>query len=170
MIIKETERLRIEQATITDANFFFELLNCTSWIEFIGDRGIKTKMDAEAYIEKSLFASYRENGFGLWKVSLKKFRTPIGICGFLKRDYLDDPDIGFALLPEHERKGYMTEACEAVLAYGSSELNFADILAVTTQANTKCRRLLTKLEFYERGTVLPTGSDSSLLLYAISKE
>ncbi|PIB38517.1 GNAT family N-acetyltransferase [Maribacter sp. 4G9] len=161
-----TVRLIIDKATIADADFFFQLLNSPTWLEHIGDRGIQTKEDAEAYIEKSLLASYRHNGFGLWKVSLKESIQPIGICGFLKRDYLDAPDIGFAMLPQYEGFGYMLEACRTVMEYGVLELNFTEVMAVTTTNNVRSQKLLSKLGFSEIGTVQPLDREAPFLLFS----
>lgn len=145
MVILTTERLSIEEAKVEDTSFFFELLNSSNWIEYIGDRGIKTEADALGYIKNSLIKSYRENGYGLYKIILKEAAKPIGLCGFLKREYLDHEDIGFAILPQYERKGYMYEASDAMMRYGKSELEFNTIYAITTAKNLGSQNLLVRL-------------------------
>ncbi len=164
--IVETERLIVEEAVISDATFFYKLLNSPNWIEFIGDRGIRTIEQAAEYIESSLIGSYQKNGYGLFKMCLKESSIPIGICGFLKRDYLEHPDLGFAILPEYEGKGYTSEACEALLHYGKDILKLESILAITSHENTKSQRLLKKSGLSEIGTVKPTGSEEELLLFS----
>ena len=166
MIIKETKRLLIEQATLTDSDFFFTLLNSPTWLQYIGDRGIETQQDAITYIENSLMTSYSEHGFGLWKVSLKESGVPLGICGFLKRDYMEHPDIGFAILPKFEGKGYMTEAAKAVLEYGKLELGLQKVLAVTTGENQSSRQLLATLGFKEDGTIELPKTDTVFIRFA----
>lgn len=165
MKIGETNRLVISEAKNADADFFYALLNSSSWLKHIGDRGIKNKEDAVGYIEGSLMKSYRENGFGLYKVSLKETNTPIGVCGFLKRDYLDAPDIGFAMLPEFEGYGYMLEATSAVMQFGKNTLGFTKILAVTTEGNGRSKKLLTKLNLMEVGTVKAHDKGVPFLLF-----
>ncbi|RRQ47945.1 N-acetyltransferase [Maribacter algicola] len=160
-----TDRLIIDEATITDADFFFQLLNSPTWLEHIGDREIKNKEDAVCYIEGRLMKSYRENGFGLWKVSLKESIKPIGICGFLQRDYLDAPDIGFAMLPEFEGFGYMMEASLAVMQFGKNTLGFTKILAVTTEDNERSKKLLTRLNLMEVGPVKAHDKGLPFLLF-----
>ena len=91
---------------------------------------------------------------------------PLGICGFLKRDYLDAPDIGFAQLPQFEGFGYMLEACRSVMDHGASELNFTKVLAVTTSNNVRSQRLLSKLGFSEIGTVQPSDKETPFLLFS----
>jgi RimJ/RimL family protein N-acetyltransferase len=165
MKILSTERLILQEATLKDAAFILALVNSPSWLAFIGDRGIKTLVAAKNYIQKSLIGSYNQNGFGLYRVSLKASGEPIGICGFLQRDYLDYPDLGFATLPKYEGKGYTYEAAKACVAYAKSQLNFTTILAVTTAENTKSKNLLTKLAFTEDGKVTPDESGKEFLVF-----
>ena len=75
-----------------------------------------TLADAAAYIERGPLASYAQHGFGLWLVTLKDGGTAIGMCGLIKREGLDDVDIGFAYLPQFCGRGYATEAAAATLA------------------------------------------------------
>lgn len=165
MNILTTNRLSIEKASLEDVAFILELVNSPNWLAFIGDRGIQTLADAKNYIQKSLIDSYGQNGFGLYKVSITASGEPIGICGFLQRDYLDYPDLGFATLPKYEGKGYTYEAAKACLAYAESQLNFTIILAVTTAGNTKSKNLLTKLEFTADGKVTPDESGKEFLVF-----
>ena len=60
---------------------------------------------------------YARHGFGLWVVEPRGEQTPAGLCGLIKRDTLGDPDLGFAFLAAHRRKGYALEAARATLAY-----------------------------------------------------
>ncbi len=166
MIILKTPRLIIEQATLADTDFIFQLLNSPNWIEFIGDRGIKTQKDAEAYIEKSLINAYETYGYGLYKMSLKSEGVPIGICGFVKRDYLDHADIGFAIMPPYEGKGYTYEAAQATLEYGKTQLSLDPILAITTEENVKSQKLLLKLGLSAIGKIHPDKTE--FLLYSTS--
>lgn len=162
----ETERLIIERATLEDARFFFQLMNSPNWLEFIGDRGIRSEKEAREYIQRSLMDAYHLHGYGLYKIILKDSKLPIGICGFVKRDYLESADLGFAILPDYSGNGYVLEAAKAVMAYGVTILNLNPILAVTTEMNLKSRRLLTKLGFRETGKVKPPGSEVEFLLFS----
>lgn len=166
MKIGETNRLVISEAKNSDADFFYALLNSSSWLKHIGDRGIKNKKDAVGYIEGSLMKSYLENGFGLYKVSIKETNTPIGVCGFLKRDYLDAPDIGFAVLPEYKGLGYMLEAASEMMQYGKNTLGFTKILAVTTESNERSKKLLRKLNLAPVGKVNANEKGDPFLLFS----
>lgn len=168
-VILSTERLIISEAALSDSTFILELLNSPSWLQFIGDKGIRTEEDAKNYIRNSLLNSYKTNGFGLYKLILKKSSAPLGLCGFLKRDYLEKPDIGFALLPEFEGMGLMFEASHALIEYARSTLDFDEILAIVTPANKRSCQLLEKLGFARKNQILPLGGKEELLLYSNKK-
>ena len=144
-----TNRLSIVEASLNDAPFIFNLMNSKGWLQFIGDRGIKTLKDAEQYIQLSLIDKYRSLGFGLYKLSLRTNDTPIGLCGFVQRDYLNAPDIGFAMLPEFEGNGYMFEAASKIIEMGFSTLNLKTIYGITIPNNTRSIKLLIKLGLSE---------------------
>ncbi|UII75272.1 GNAT family N-acetyltransferase [Flagellimonas sp. HMM57] len=165
----ETKRLILCEATLEDSEFFYTLLNSPNWIEFIGDKGVRTQEDAKQYIQSNLIDSYQKNGYGLLTMSLKESRKPIGICGFVRRDYLNSPDIGFAILPEHEGNGYTTEACEAIISYGKTELKLQTILGITTPENSKSRNLLIKIGLFEVGIIQPEKDKKELLLFSTKK-
>jgi [ribosomal protein S5]-alanine N-acetyltransferase len=145
MNILETERLLLREVEPADADFVLDLLNQPSFKKFIGDRGVRTIEQARDYIATRFTDSYQENGFGLYLVELKTDGTPIGVSGFVKRRELDDPDIGFALLPQFERKGYAFEAAHAVMRYGRETLGLLRVLAITTLDNESSGRLLEKI-------------------------
>lgn len=122
------------------------LINAPKFYKFIGDRGVRTVEDAAPYIEERFLANYRNLGYGLYAVCLKD-GTPIGNCGFVRRETLPGPDIGFAFLPEHEGKGYAYESAAAVMRYGREHLGFDEVYAITTLDNDASGKLLTKLGF-----------------------
>lgn len=152
MKILETERLLIrEMDSATDAEFVFELLNTPKFIQYIGDRGVRSIEQAAEFIENRYRQSYRDNGFGLYSVELKKDGTPVGMCGFVKRGSLPDPDLGFAFLPQFENQGYGLESAMAIMQYGRDVLGFERVLAITTPDNDRSAKLLEKLGFkFER--------------------
>ncbi len=143
----QTENLIIRKLCADDAPFIFELVNMPSWLQYIGDRGVRTLRDAEQYIINGPMTSYEKFGFGLYLVALKDTLEPVGMCGLLKRDTLDDPDIGFAFLQKFTGRGYAFESAAEVLTYGKNVLGLPRILAITTKDNTSSIKLLGRLEF-----------------------
>jgi len=150
-MILETERLQLRRLSVDDVEFILRLLNEPSFIQNIGDRGVRTVDDARGYIVKGPITSYEKFGFGLWMVETKSPVAPIGICGLLKRDALEDVDIGYALLPEFWSQGYALEAASAVVLYAREKLGLKRVAAVTNSDNQSSIRLLEKMGFkYER--------------------
>jgi RimJ/RimL family protein N-acetyltransferase len=153
-----TDRLLLRRLTGDDAAFVLEQLNEPSFIRNIGDRGVRTLDDARAYIADGPVAMYARHGFGLYLVTLKDTATPIGMCGLLKRDTLEDVDIGFAFLPRYWGKGYALEAASAVMAYGRDVLGIKRIVAITSLDNESSIRLLKKIGLtFDRMIRLPGG-------------
>ncbi len=109
------------------------------------------------------------NGFGLWLVLLKETNAPIGTCGLIKRETLDDVDIGFAFHPNWFKKGYAQEAAKATLAYGFNKLHLDRIVGITDSGNKASIKLLEKMGFsYE--TEIELDEDDFVLLFSIIKK
>lgn len=165
-VILQTARLTLRQLTTDDTGFIIELLNSPGWLQFIGDRNVRMKEEAITYLENGPFKSYRENTFGLWMVELSDTKQPIGMCGLLKRDYLDSPDIGFAFLPPFMNRGYAFEIADATLKYAIDEFKLSRIYAITLPGNVRSIRLLEKIGLRFVETLLPPNSDELLQVYS----
>ncbi len=170
MNILETERLILRLQTTDDAPFILELVNDPSWIQFIGDRGVKTGEEAARYIENGAIRMYEQFGFCLYIVAKKEDQTPIGICGFVKRDTLEDVDIGFAFLPDYWGKGYAYEAALAVLAYGLDTLGFNRIVAITTQDNHASAKLLERIGLQFERDIQFSNDSEELRLFSLNDD
>lgn len=156
MKILETERLLLRQLTAEDAELMLELLNDPDFIRYVADRGVRTMEEAAEFIRNRMLPSYVKFGFGFYLVEEKGSREPIGICGLVKRDGLDDVDIGFSIRRKFWRKGFAHEAAVAVLDYGRSALKLPRIVAITAPDNNSSMKLLEKLGLrFERMIRLP---------------
>jgi RimJ/RimL family protein N-acetyltransferase len=165
MNVLETDRLILRWISPDDAPFILELLNDPDWIRFIGDRGVRTVEAAREYIEKGPAVSYARNGFGLWLTQLRESGVPIGICGLIKRDTLEDVDVGFAFLPAFRGQGYALEAATATMSYGRGALGLARIVAITDPENQTSIRLLEKLSLRFERMIRWPDDDTELCLY-----
>ncbi|MEP0986927.1 GNAT family N-acetyltransferase [Ekhidna sp.] len=162
-----TDRLVIRNAEIIDAPFFLKLMNTETWIEHIGDRSIHDHKDAINYIESSLITSHQQNGFALDVMTLNK--APIGICGLIKRDYLEYPDLGFALLPEYTGNGFIQEAGTAVLHSAFEKLELFKVFAITSLENHRSQATLMNLGFEEFNSI-KTPENQEVLLFEKQKK
>ena len=107
---------------------------------------------------------YERFGFGFYRVELKESETVVGICGLVKRDTLDDADIGFSILQRFGGNGYAYEAAVAVLNLGRTVLGLAHICGVTGPGNQTSIHLLEKLGLkFRRKIHLPGYGTESLL-------
>lgn len=128
-----------------DAAFLVRLLNEPSFLENIGDRGVRNETDAHRYLIEGPMAMYARYGFGLWHASLKSDGTAIGMCGLLKRDTLPDADIGYAYFPAYWGKGYAFEAADATLRHAAQKFRLARVIGVVSQGNEGSIRVLEKI-------------------------
>src|SRR5512143_1149432 len=166
MTVLETDRLRIRQLDTGDAGFIVGLVNEPSWLQYIGDKGVRSLRDARRYIRDGPIDMYRRLGFGLYGVELRDGGEPIGICGLIKRDRLEDVDLGFAFFSEYWGRGYALESAAAVMSYAKDVLELRRIVAITTQDNHRSITLLAKLGFQFERLVRLQPDDDELALYA----
>jgi len=160
----ETERLILRAFTTHDADFLFALMNTPGWLQFIGDRGIRSVDDARNYIVARIASSYANFGFGFYVMELKAGGAPIGMSGLIKRETLDDVDVGFALLPEHEGKGYAYEATAAVVTYAWDVIKLKRLVAIVVESNQPSIRLLEKLGMTFEKKIKPTTDELMLFV------
>lgn len=164
----ETDRLTIRPLTPGDARFIFELVNEPPWLAYIGNKGVLTLDDADAYIRKGPMRMYADRGFGLCLVERNDDRMPMGMCGLIKRDTLADVDLGFAFLQRFWGEGYAMEAAAATVAFARDALRLPRIVAITTPDNRRSSQLLRKLGFAFEDHVRPDADGNELELYALT--
>ena len=169
MTVLETKRLVLRRLDEGDAPFILELLNDSAWLRFIGDKGVRTQDDARAYIANGPVAMYRRVGFGLYLVQIRDGNVPAGLCGLIKRDALEDVDIGFAFLPQYRVQGYAQEAAAATLVYGREDLGLVRVVAITAPDNERSIRLLERLGLECEKTLRMPGDDHEVRLYATAR-
>ncbi len=163
----ETERLTIRQLNTDDVEFVVRLLNEESFIRYIADKQVRTTDDAVNYLRNGPISSYNNYGFGLNLVLLKGADMPIGMCGLLKRDELDYPDLGYAFLPEFWGKGYAREAAVSVLREEMARYSLDVVQAVTLPDNLSSNELLKKVGFTLKGSMALYGSQNNLYEYSV---
>ena len=164
----ETERMLLTELSDDDAGFILRLVNEPSFLRYIGDRGVRTLDDARRYISQGPVASYATHGYGLLRMGLKPDRTPIGMCGVLRRDTLPEPDLGFSMLPAWWSKGYALEAAAAVMQHARASAGVGRVLAITNVDNDPSIRLLGRLGFrFEK--LVRLGDDTADLRLFVSE-
>ena len=135
-----TERLIFNKIRRTDAAVLAKILNEPGYLVHIGDRGIRTAEQAERYISENF--GYEHEGYGFYLMRLREGHEVVGFAGIVKRDFLEVPDIEYALLQEYEGNGY---AASAALAHAKNNLSLTEVGAITSQENDASRAVLTRI-------------------------
>lgn len=161
----ETERLTLRTVSTDDADLILRLYNEPKFIEFIGDKNIRSLEDAGKYITEKFHPHIEQFGFGNYVIIRKTDGIKLGTVGVFGREGLDAHDIGFALLPEFEGGGYAFEAAQRIFDAAFSEFGLKKISAITTQGNFRSQKLIEKLGLKFVKTVRLPDDDEELRYY-----
>ena len=165
--ILETKRLELRWLTLEDAPMMLAVWNDPAFMRYVGDRGVRSLDEAQDSMRDGALHQYAEYGYGPFRVIRREDNVDIGVCGLFRRDGLDVPDIGFALLPEFCANGYGYEASVAVLEHARKSLELPRVIAIVSPDNNASIRLLEKLGMrFEKSIRLP-GDDDDVSLYSI---
>ncbi len=163
----QTRRLSLRRLTLDDAELMLAVWNDPAFIRYVGDRGIHTIDAARVALEEGALKLYSEYGYGPFRVALTTDDVPVGVCGLFRREGLDEPDLGFSVLPEHWRKGIAYEAASAVVGYAKTDLHLERLTAVVSTENAASVALIEKLGLrFERMHRLP-GDDHDVAIYSM---
>lgn len=165
MHVLTTERLTLRLLEMEDAAFIQQLYNTQDFLQFVGDKQIRSLADAREYIQDNILAMHRQHGVCLLLVELTESKEKLGVCGLIKREELKQHDIGYGFKPSAYGQGYGYEAGQAVLNYARQNEAIGELVALTSSDNTASRALLTKLGFSYIKVQQPISDKVELLLY-----
>ena len=163
----QTDRLTLRWFAPGDEDILLAVWNDPAFIQNVGDRGIRTAEQASEALANGPLKLYAEHGYGPYRVALADSGEAIGLCGLFKREFLDDPDIGFALLPDYCGKGFAYEAATVVLDHARHGLGLGRITAIVSSGNTTSIGLIKKLGLRFESMVTMPGEDKELCLYSV---
>lgn len=164
----ETERLVLRRLALDDADLMLAVWNDPAFLRNVGDRGIRTLDQAREAMKTGVFRLYADYGYGPFALTLKRDGTRIGICGLFKRENLEHPDIGFALLPDYCGRGLASEAAVAVRDHARDDLALETLTAIVSSKNAPSIALIEKLGMtFDRMITMP-GDDEAIRLYRMS--
>lgn len=161
----KTERLLIRPIDKDDAAFILELMNTPLWIKNIGDRNVKTVKEAENYIKEKALPQLEKYGYGNNVIVRTKDQTKLGTCGLYHREDREDPDIGFAFLPNFIGKGYAFEAAQRLMIAAKESYGLSELSAYTLDTNLASKKLLERLGFSAKGLSRLPNNEEELLHY-----
>lgn len=165
--ILRTDRLVLRRVTTNDAQLLLAIWNDPAFIQYVGDRGIRTEDDALRAMQEGALKLWSESGFGPYGVFEAGTRQGMGVCGLFQRENLDAPDIGYGFLPAGRGRGFALEAAAAVRDHAREAMGLKRICAIVTPDHNRSIRLLEKLGMTREGAVRMPDEDEDLLLYGL---
>jgi ribosomal-protein-alanine N-acetyltransferase len=131
-----TERLLLRKIDDADIDQVFRLRSDKTSLEFLDKPVMQNKSEASLLINKITNDAATNQGI-TWGIALKEnpglLIGTIGLWRIIKEHYR--AEIGYMLLPEYFRKGYMKEAIISVNTFGFEEMKLHSIEANINPAN-----------------------------------
>ena len=163
----QTQRLYLRIITEEDSHFLYRLMNTPKWFEYIGDRKVHNEADALQYMEDRMHPDLQVKGFVNHVMIEKTSNQPVGTCSLHDREGVEGLDVGYALLPAFEGKGYATEGARAMIDLAFEVYKQTEISAITNDANKGSWRLLEKIGFKQQGYVQLPDVQEAIRLYVL---
>ncbi len=143
-----TERLVLRQLDDADAEQVLQLRSDQEAMEFLDKPVMKSILEANLLINKINNDAAANEGI-TWAIALKENPAlligTIGLWKIIKEHYR--AEIGYMLLPEYFRKGYMKEAILTVVAFGFKQIKLHSIEANMNPANAGSAAVLKSTGF-----------------------
>lgn len=166
--IAETQRCRIREMTEEDLDAVYEVYAGSSITRYM--EGLYEDREKELEFTRSyLQNAYTFFGYGTWVIVRKRDEKIIGRVGFNLRDGYEEPELGFVIMEEEQRKGYALECCMAVLEVGRQEYEFETVQALVKEENTASVSLCRKLGFEWQDKVRENGEEYLRFLFCMEK-
>jgi ribosomal-protein-alanine N-acetyltransferase len=146
-----TKRLELRMITPADVKEIFFLRSDPRMMQYINKTLATTMDDALNWIHASAERAQKNEAVN-WGLTEKGSDKVIGyLCFFNIRTEHHRAELGYALHPGHQYKGYMSEAVSAVIDYGFSRMHLHSIEANVNPGNAASINLLQKLGFVREG-------------------
>ncbi|MGT2911623.1 GNAT family N-acetyltransferase [Streptococcus cameli] len=150
----ETDRLYLRERTVADAEAVFAYASLPEVTWPAGFPPVATVEDEVYYLEHVLPKHNADQnlpaGYG---ICLKGTDKVIGSVDFNHRHADDVLEMGYTLHPDFWQQGIMTEACQALLEAGFTQLNLHKIEIACFDYNQASRKLAEKLGFTLEATI-----------------
>ncbi|WP_290699116.1 GNAT family N-acetyltransferase [Lacinutrix sp.] len=138
----ETERLILNKSSMEDVGLVYALRSNPIVRKYIMQPLFTKKEEAVAHVNK-LERFLAEDKSISWTLTDKALNKKIGsICFWNFSEDKKTAEVGYDLLPEYFKKGYMSEALKAVINFGFNSLDLNTIEAFTRIDNESSKKLL----------------------------
>ena len=151
--ILTTARCYVRELSLGDMEDLFAMYQqkgMTDYMEPLYEREEETEYQ-KAYIE-NMYGFYE---YGMWLVFDRQTDALIGRAGIENRELHGtfELELGYAITPVYQGKGYATEVCTAILAYAREHLECREINCLIQKENQPSLALAKKLGFHYRETI-----------------
>lgn len=142
MIGLETDRLSFRQWVNADYPLIESFFKAEENARYIG--GVQ-KSEATWRLMASYIGHYELYGYSYLAVEEKDKGQLIGAVGLWNSDPWPEPELGYWLLPQWQRKGFGTEAAEAVKTYGKEQAKLLSLVSYINAKNKPSKKLAVRL-------------------------
>jgi RimJ/RimL family protein N-acetyltransferase len=142
-------------------SFLVTLYNSPLFIASEGKTEIVNQEKARERIIGRFVEEHKRHGYGTYLVSLKTTPTttfseapPIGSVSLtrgLSPEALPIPDIGFAIIPEMNGRGYATESAQHLLEHVKREKGLNEVFGFCDPESARSKRVMEKLGMQRQG-------------------
>lgn len=124
----KTDRLDLIPFTKEDSELFLRINTDPYVRKFLWDDELIDAQLVEELLEENN-NHFNNSGYGLWKISPIDSNTVVGYAGLWFFFDEPQPQLLYALLPEHSGNGYATEASKMIVDYSFETLGFDYLIA-----------------------------------------
>jgi ribosomal-protein-alanine N-acetyltransferase len=168
--ILETARLRLRKPQKNDAQWLLAVTQDENVMRYYGMEAFPSEQEALHAIN-DFNDQYKEAGGIRWIITIKPQDDYVGDIGFGYIRRHARADLGFKLAQEYWRQGIVTEAMDAVIAYGIEAMEVNRFEAVADPRNVACVGLLEQYGFRKEGLLreyeFEKGAFVDLLMYSL---
>lgn len=166
-IILETERLRLRQLAEQDMEKFYELESDPEVMRYIRGGKPRSYEQVRQKLQDNIDYYQKYPLFGVWAVIIKESEDFAGWVCLKHLDQTPDLEVGYRLLQKFWRKGYASEATEAVIRYGFEICHLEKIYAVAQPENIASTGVMHKIGMQALGKAF--HYETEVLKYVITR-
>jgi RimJ/RimL family protein N-acetyltransferase len=162
----ETARLTGQPTSLAHLDCAAQLFghpSVAAWIWPGDGGGPRTRAQVLAILEAQI-AHWRREGFGWWWWREHESGRVVGEAGLQRTVVQAEPvvEVGWTLLPEHQGKGYASEAAAAALRVAFQRLGLDEVVALTMRDNERSLKVMARLGMRADGEVEHAGLPHAL--------
>lgn len=170
-IILETKRLILRHQVIEDLDDLWALYCNPNITKYIPDAP-RSHAEAQEELEWHMHGHPKHPKLGLWATIHKESGEFIGRCGLLpwtiEGQY--EVEVAYTIAEKYWGQGLGTEAAQAILQYGFTELNLSRLICLIDPENIPSQRVAEKMGMkWERTVEGWEGDNIPFYIYSVKK-